>query len=89
MTVIETVNRLVEIEDLRRALEKEAIELGVQLKPKLHAVAYGQMCCLSFMPNTRDGNSKREKAHSYFINEYQAETMMPGITTMSGMMPGM
>jgi len=89
---MDKINRLIEIEDQRVALEKEAIEINVSLKPLLSSTAYGQLCCLSFMPNNKHGKSQRKNARNYFLNEYQEKPTpmsMPGMTPMPGMMPGM
>ena len=89
--IMGNIARLIEIEDLRRALEKETCDLVAVTSRKLNPVGKGMICCLSFMPKTKMGDDKRRQAKEYFDREYGQSAALPGINESSPAvtLPGM
>lgn len=90
--ILANVERLIEIEALRHALEKETCDLVAETSRHLNAVGKGMICCLSFMPKTKMGDEKRRQAKEYFYREHGQKKpiiALPGMTKTSPILPGM
>ena len=77
--IMKQVNRLIEIEEKRRALQEETVEIVRAVNKHLTPVGRGQIVCLSFMPLTKMGDNKRRQAREYFDREYGQINTLPGM----------